>query len=141
MRQISFLIKAFHNLSEYFVRLFRQCTFFKHAAVKLFKIDFDRIIQIIKIIHSNANAESVKHFENFVTWKPSWSISIEFFKYLLNWNFTNELLWKIQIAIIFPILILESRTKPFNKCGSAHFRAYCFLLFFLFFHDIFIFYS
>lgn len=121
MRKVLFLLFAewraiklnlAYNLSKNFVWFLPQCTFFEHFAIQFFKIDFDRIIKLIEVIHCNVDTKPSEHIEDLISWKTTTSISIEFSKNLFNWSFPCQFMWKVKITISFWKVILKPRFQP-----------------------------
>jgi hypothetical protein len=74
---------------------------------------------LIKILHSDGYSVSVEHFKDLISWKSTRAIEIKLLEDLCHGSFANQILRKVQVAVVFTILITVTGAQPFDKGGLA----------------------
>ena len=116
MRHISFS-ESFYNLPEDSVRFLAECTSLEHVAVHFFQIYLNRVVQFIEVLHRDGNAVAIEHLEDLIAGKSSGAVEVEVAEDLFDGGFFDELLWEIEVAVVFAVLVAVASSQPLDEAG------------------------
>lgn len=122
------LSESFYNLPKNSVGFLAECASLEHVAVHFFQIDLNRVVELIEVFHGDGDAVAVEHLEDLIAGESSGAVEVEVAEDLFDGGFFDELLWEIEVAVVFAVLVAVAGSQPLDEACLRQLRTHLALL-------------